>query len=129
MESWAFYNYSYTQGQAFNVTPSAIGQFHMNWGFIGVLYIGIILGYLTVLADRILLAIDVNRQRAMAVTIGMFYAFIISSFRFYSPVYFAYFLFAFVAMIPLTRDIRKAKVLPARVAASLRHPRLPPVSR
>jgi len=103
MESWAFYNESYVEGAAFNVTPSVIGQFHLNWGFPGVIFIGAWLGFLTFLADRVLLLLNSDRQRAMFVAAGMFYAFIISSFRFYSPIYFSYFLFGFIAMLLLTR--------------------------
>ena len=103
MESWLFYNESYVQGATFNVTPSVIGQYHLNWGFPGVMFIGAWLGFLTFLADRVLLLLDSDRQRAMFVVLGMFYAFIISSFRFYSPVYFSYFLFGVLAMFLLTR--------------------------
>lgn len=103
MESWAFYNDSYVEDGAFNVTPSVIGQFHLNWGLPGVMFIGIWLGFLTLLADRVLLLLNSERQRAMFVVVGMFYAFIISSFRFYSPIYFSYFLFGIVAMFLLTR--------------------------
>ncbi len=103
MESWAYYNDSYTQGAAFNVTPSVIGQFHLNWGWPGVIFIGAWLGFLSFVADRVLMSLNPNRQRAMFVVVGMLYAFIISSFRFYSPVYFSYFLFGLLAMFLLTR--------------------------
>lgn len=103
MESWAYYNDSYVQGANFNVTPSIIGQFHLNWGLPGVIFIGAWLGFLTMLADRLLLLLDSNRQRAMFVVVGMFYAFIVSSFRFYSPIYFSYFAFGLLAMLLLTR--------------------------
>lgn len=102
MQAWEFYNGEYTQGQSYNVTPSIIGQYHMNFGIAGVIFIGVWLGFLTGLADRALLVIELERQLAMAIAIGMFYAFIISSFRFYSPIYFAYFLFAMIGMMVLT---------------------------
>jgi oligosaccharide repeat unit polymerase len=121
MESWAYYNESYVQGAAYNVTPSVIGQFHLNWGLPGVIFIGAWLGFLTCLADRVLLRLDADRQRAMFVVAGMFYAFIISSFRFYSPIYFSYFLFGVLAMLLLTRrrglSSALAKLTP-RLAAS-----------
>lgn len=107
MKSWDFYNSAYTQGAAFNVTPSVIGQYYMDWGVPGIIWIGIWLGFLASLADTWTAIIDVNRQRAMVVVLGMFYAFIISSFRFYSPIYFAYLLFAFISMWFLTTGIRK----------------------
>ena len=112
MESWAFYNDSYVQGAAFNVTPSVIGQFHMSWALPGVIFIGAWLGFLAMLWDRLLVLLDSNRQRAMFVVVGMFYAFIISSFRFYSPIYFSYFLFGLVAMFLLTRRRRLRSSFP-----------------
>ena len=111
MESWTYYNNSYVQGANYNVTPSVIGQFHMDWGMPGVIYIGLWLGFLTMMADRLLVMLDSNRQRAMFVVAGMFYAFIISSFRFYSPIYFAYFVFGVIAMFLLTRRRRWWKQL------------------
>jgi len=104
MESWAYYNESYVQGANFNVTPSIIGQFHLNWGWPGVMFIGAWLGFLTLVVDRMLVMLDSDRQRAMFVVVGMFYAFIISSFRIYSPVYFSYFLFGLISMFLLTRQ-------------------------
>jgi hypothetical protein len=106
MESWAYYNESYVEGGAYNVTPSVIGQYHLNWGLPGVIFIGAWLGFLTFVADRVLLSLNPDRQRAMFVVVGMFYAFIISSFRFYSPIYFSYFLFGLLAMFLLTRRRR-----------------------
>jgi hypothetical protein len=103
MEAWSYYDDSYVQGAAYNVTPSVIGQFHMEWGLAGVIFIGAWLGFLSVMGDRLLLLLDANRQRAMFVVVGMFYAFIVSSFRFYSPVYFSYFLFGLIPMFLLTR--------------------------
>jgi len=120
MESWTYYNDSYTQGATFNVTPSVIGQFHLNWGLPGVIFIGVWLGFLTLTADRLLLMLDSSRQRAMFVVVGMFYAFIISSFRFYSPIYFSYFCFGLLAMFLLTR--RRAL---ATVTAPFRAQQLP----
>ena len=103
METWTYYNDRYVEGAAFNVTPSVIGQFHMSWGLGGVAFISLWLGLLTLFADRLLLLVNSDRQRAMFVVVGMFYAFIISSFRFYSPIYFSYFLFGVIAMLLLTR--------------------------
>jgi oligosaccharide repeat unit polymerase len=112
MESWTYYNDSYVQGANYNVTPSVIGQFHMDWGLPGVVFIGFWLGFLTMVADRLLVMLDSNRQRAMFVVAGMFYAFIISSFRFYSPIYFAYFVFGVIAMFLLTRRRRLFEPFP-----------------
>jgi hypothetical protein len=115
MESWTFYNESYVQGANYNVTPSVIGQFHLNWGLPGVIFIGAWLGFLTCLADRVLLSLNSDRQRAMFVVAGMFYAFIISSFRFYSPIYFSFFLFGLLAMFLLTRRREMSSPLAGRV--------------
>ena len=84
----------------------------MSWGLPGVIFIGAWLGFLAMLADRLLMLLDSNRQRAMFVVVGMFYAFIISSFRFYSPIYFSYFLFGLVAMFLLTRRRRLQSSFP-----------------
>jgi hypothetical protein len=111
MESWAYYNESYARGAAYNVTPSVIGQFHLNWGFPGVVFIGAWLGFLSFVADRVLMSLNPDRQRAMFVVVGMFYAFIISSFRFYSPIYFSYFVFGVLAMLLLTRRRRFSNTL------------------
>jgi oligosaccharide repeat unit polymerase len=117
MESWFFYNDVYTQGStSFNVTPSVIGQFHINFGAAGVIYIGILMGFLMVSADRLLARMNVARQRVLAVAIGSFYAFLVTSFRFYSPIYFTYFAFAFLAMLALSRSRR-----------SIPHPRFAPL--
>ena len=107
MESWTFYNDQYTQGDVrYNVTPSIIGQFYLNWGIIGVLYAGMFLGFLMVSADRVLLRIDPTKQTAMAVATGSFIAFVVVSYRFYSPVYFTYFAFAWIGMLLITRRRR-----------------------
>jgi hypothetical protein len=122
MESWTFYNESYVQGATFNVTPSVIGQFHLNWGFPGVVFIGAWLGFLTCLADRVFLLLNSDKQRALFVVNGMFYAFIVSSFRFYSPIYFSYFLFGLMAMFLITRRHGFSKPvaeLTPRLASSL----------
>lgn len=114
MQAWTYYNDRYVEGAAFNVTPSVIGQFHMSWGLAGVIFIGAWLGLLALFADRLLLLVNSDRQRAMFVVVGMFYAFIISSFRFYSPIYFSYFLFGVMAMFLLTRRPQEHNALVLR---------------
>lgn len=116
MRSWRAYNEAYPKIGAFNVTPSVIGQFHINWGWPGVVFIGLWLGFLTNVADRLLKVLNHERQRVMAVTIGFFFAFIINSFRFYSPVWFTYFMIATLGMLFLTRvrpEAAKGVVEPA----------------
>jgi oligosaccharide repeat unit polymerase len=127
MRSWSFYNNAYTGGSpTFNVTPSIIGQFHMNWGIWGVVFIGLWLGFLTYLADRLFASLDLNRQKAMGVTVGILYAFIVVSFRFYSPVYFTYVVAATIGMFVLTRAQRSTRVVQEKNAhAVVGHPRVP----
>ena len=110
MQSWLYYDRSFVGQQEFNVTPSIIGQYHMNWGTAGVLFAGLWLGLLGALSDRVFLGLDPRRGKAMGVTLGMFYAFLISSFRFYSPVYFYYFVFGTIGMLAMTRGYRPQEV-------------------
>lgn len=118
MKSWTFYNEAYTAGdKRFNVTPSVIGQFYINWGIFGVVYIGVFLGFLMVCADRVMLRIDPVRQRAMAVAVGSFIAFLVVSYRFYSPIYFTYFAFAWIGMLFITRRKRARRELKASPTA------------
>lgn len=110
MESWLYYNDEYTQGSTtYNVTPSIIGQFHINFGILGVVYAGAFLGFLSSLADRAMLRVDPLDQRAMAIAIGFFYAFIFSSFRFYSPFYFTYFAYAWIGMLLVTFKVPRTQ--------------------
>lgn len=125
MSSWAYYNEAYTRGGSFNVTPSVIGQFHINWGILGVVFIGLWIGFLTCVADRALLTIDVDRQQAAAAMIGMLYAFIVSSFRFYSPVYFTYVVFAFLCMLAISRRERPQRAVGVDARIPLRQLGLP----
>jgi hypothetical protein len=125
MRSWDYYNQAYTNGGAFNVTPSVIGQFHINWGMLGVVFIGLWLGFLACVADRALLTIDMDRQQATAATIGMLYAFIVSSFRFYSPVYFTYVVFALLSMLVISRRNPLQRTTRVDAQVPLRQPSLP----
>ena len=102
MAAWAFYDDAYTRGAQFNVTPSVIGQFYMNWGFLGVACIGIWLGVLARFADLIISLLDVTSQCSLMVVAGMLHAFVISSFRYYHPLYFTYFAFSVVLTIMIT---------------------------
>jgi oligosaccharide repeat unit polymerase len=103
-DSWSFYNQSYTVGRGFNVTPSAIGQFHLNYGVAGVVLIGIWLGLMTNTIDRLLLSLNSRTQLAMATLLGMLYAFVTSSFRYYHPLYLAYPVFGLIGMYLVTRS-------------------------
>lgn len=102
MKSWQVFDADYTRGQHFNVTPSIIGQFYLNWGIFGVVQAGLMMGFFAYIADRLLMQIDTKRQLAPSVMIGMFYAFIVSIFRFYAPMYFGYVVFGVVGAVFLT---------------------------
>jgi hypothetical protein len=119
MVSWEYYNAAWTQGAAFNVTPSVIGQYHLNFGFAGIVYIGLLLGLLTSVIDRLVLAARPGRQIVLITFCGLAYAFIAFSFRYYAPLYFAYSAFGFFGMVCLTRRIsgRRESCAPARVFA------------
>ncbi|MBM3942630.1 MAG: hypothetical protein FJ316_06860 [SAR202 cluster bacterium] len=128
MRSWTEYNDSYTGGSSeFNVTPSVIGQFHINWGVLGVVFIGAWLGFLTCLADRLMLGLDLDRQQALAVVVGMLYAFILSSFRFYSPIYVTYVVFGLVGMWLITRGTPAAQKRSRRAQLHIGNTGLPRV--
>jgi oligosaccharide repeat unit polymerase len=101
-KAWQFYDDSYAAGQAFNVTPSIIGQYFMNFGVPGILYAGLMLGWLVYLADSVMVQLDANTHKAMIVLVGMFYAFLISSFRYVHPMYFAHFEFGALAMLAIS---------------------------
>lgn len=103
MKSWEVFDADYTRGGHFNVTPSIVGQFYLNWGIFGVIRAGLMMGFFAYIADHLLMRIDTKRQLATSVMVGMFYAFIISIFRFYAPMYFGYFVFGIVGALLLTR--------------------------
>jgi hypothetical protein len=126
MAAWAFYDDAYTRGGTFNVTPSVVGQFYMNWNFVGVAYIGLWLGILARFADLLISAIDVNRQRSVVVMAGMLHAFVICSFRYYHPLYFTYFAFSVVLAVMTTRRSDKSSI--GRYHSSLNASAIPLVS-
>jgi len=102
--AWTYYNSTWVENRKTNVTPSIIGQFYINWGTPGVVLIGFWLGWLTAMCDRVAARIDPARQRLALVTLGMFYAFVFCSFRYYSPFYLQYWLFGALVMLALTRQ-------------------------
>ena len=103
---WTYFNAQFTQGGQYNVTPSLVGQAHLNWGFLGVLATGLWLGWLTRVADTWLLSASVERQRFWLVWVGSCYGFLVSSHRIYYPLYFVYVVIGFMAMWLVTRRAR-----------------------
>ena len=110
-QSWLDYNSAWTQGHAFNVTPSITGQYYLNWGFFGVLYIGFFIGWLARFCEVWFARLDIQRQLMSATVAALLLSFLFLSFRFFYPLYFAYPLFGFLAYRLLSRRMpRKYRV-------------------
>lgn len=99
MESWTYYNDAYVQGQVFNVTPSIIGQYWINWGVWGIIAIALWIGLLSSLLDRAVAVVDARRQVALLTVLGIFATFLFASFRFYSPIYMTMLPFGILAAV------------------------------
>lgn len=102
-QSWLDYNSAWTQGHTFNVTPSITGQYYLNWGFAGVLYIGFFIGWLARFCETWFARLDIQRQLMSATVAALLLGFLFLSFRFFYPLYFAYPLFGFLAYRLLSR--------------------------
>ncbi len=89
--------------QDMNVTPSIIGQYHMNWGVFGVAWIGFFMGWMFRCVDAILISLPFAGHNHSWVLMGMFVAFLIASFRHFSPMYFMFLLFGLIIFIVCTR--------------------------
>ena len=101
--AWETYNEAWTQGRAFNVTPSVTGQYYMNWGYFGVAYIGLFMGWLARFCEVWFTRLSVERQLLSATVAGLLLAFVFFSFRFFHPLYFAYPLFGYITYRLVTR--------------------------
>lgn len=86
-KSWEEYNETVTGGATFNVTPSIVGQYYLNWGFLGVAYIGAFFGVLGRTLDETLRCLDRRRQLLGIAVVGMWVVFLFLSFRFLHPLY------------------------------------------
>ena len=87
-ESWLAYNDVVTgASETFNVTPSVIGQYYMNWGFLGVAYIGLFFGAVARLLDGYFAVMRFETQFFALVVCGMWVVFLFLSFRFFYPLY------------------------------------------
>lgn len=102
INSWEFFNYIWTQGRAFNVTPSIIGQYYYNWGMVGVIFIGLFMGWLWKIGIHWLNACQLPDGLLAAQTAALFLAFLFLSCRFLSPLYFTFPFFAYLGYIILT---------------------------
>ena len=101
-KSWTYYNGTVTAGNAFNVTPSITGQYYMNWGFAGVLWIGLFMGWVARVSEDWLYSLRIEDQMASATVGGLLLAFVFLSFRFFYPLYFAYPLFGYILYLALS---------------------------
>lgn len=106
-KSWLAYNFAWTQGHGFNVTPSITGQYYYNWGLAGVLYIGFFMGWLARFCEAWFARLDMQRQLMSATVAGLLLGFVFLSFRLFYPLYFAYPLFGFLAYWMLSRRPEK----------------------
>jgi oligosaccharide repeat unit polymerase len=114
LHSWEVFQGEFTQGTpGYNVTPSVVGQFHMNWGFLGVLWIGLWFGLLAGTTDRILARLTVGSHAVAITAIGIFYGFLVTALRFYSPTFFLYVPISWIAVLLLTRPAREAETADA----------------
>jgi oligosaccharide repeat unit polymerase len=109
-QSWKDFNFAWTQGGGFNVTPSITGQYYLNWGYAGVIYIGLIIGWLARLCEAWFARIDVQRQLMSATVAGLLLGFVFLSFRIFYPLYFGYPLFGFLAYQFLSRPMSRKRL-------------------
>jgi hypothetical protein len=86
--SWKFYNDTVTQGRrTFNVTPSIVGQYYLNWGVWGMVLGGFVLAWLARIGDYWWYGLDLRRQLMSASVCGLWFAFVFFSFRYLWPLY------------------------------------------
>jgi hypothetical protein len=104
---WQIFNAEWTQGRNLNVTPSITGQYYMNWGYFGVAYIGLYMGWLARLCEEWFLRLQMGRQLLSATAAGLLMAFVFFSFRIYHPMYFAYPLFGYLVYHLVTKRAPK----------------------
>ena len=102
-ESWSYYNEAVTGATAsFNVTPSVTGEYYLNWGLWGIIYIGFFFGWMGRCADEWLQNVSLSEGLCSAVFAGFFFGFLFVSFRILSPIYIAYVVGAAIVLSLLT---------------------------
>ena len=109
-KSWQYYNRVVTQGLPFNVTPSVIGQYYMNWGVFGVVFAGALFGWFARIGEVWFALLNIRRQLYSATVCGFWLAFLFLSFRILYPLYFAFPFFGFIAYWLLTNSSGKSRV-------------------
>lgn len=90
-ESWTFYNEAVTGGSgSFNVTPSVTGEYYLNWGIWGVVFAGLLFGWLAKCCDEWFQRVSLSTEFCSAVFCGFLFSFLFVSFRILSPIYIAF---------------------------------------
>jgi len=110
-ESWLEFNRAYLPAEALttsNLTPSILGQYHMNWGVLGVVFVSLGVGVSARLLDNSVQAIRPRQQLALVVVLGMLYGVFVASFRYLHPLYFVYPQAAALIFFALTSPHRKS---------------------
>jgi oligosaccharide repeat unit polymerase len=75
----------------YNVPPSIVGQYYINWSYAGVLVIGCWMGLLTKVLDLHTLEARKGRSLSMLVLCGSGYILLVNLLRIYHPFYSVYF--------------------------------------
>jgi oligosaccharide repeat unit polymerase len=104
-QSWIELNALITNNQ-WNITPSILGQYYMNWGISGIICIGLFFGLLSNLINLLLLnALKLKNYYFLVFLCSIFY-FIIISFRYLSPIYLMYSFILFFLYLFLTKKYK-----------------------
>lgn len=105
--AWQYFDERLTAGSTtWNVTPTAIGQFYMGFGLMGVCAIGCCLGMLCRVADDAVAVLTLAAHQAAIVFAATTYVFVVNSFRYVAPFYAVYSVAGLLGMIILTRQRR-----------------------
>lgn len=90
-----------------NITPSVIGQYHMNWGVLGVMWIGVVIGFACRWLDRAFAGLSFRGSAESWAWIGMVGAFLVASFRHFSPLYAMFPLLALPFFLATTKRVAR----------------------
>jgi FtsH-binding integral membrane protein len=92
-----------------NITPSIIGQYHMNFGVLGVIWIGFFMGIMFKMVDFQFQAMTIFRQNNAWALLGLVLAFFIASFRHFSPLYFIFVALGYILFMLGTKPNNQKK--------------------
>lgn len=108
--SWETFNRVVTGGVGtYNVTPSVTGQYYYNFGIPGVIFIGMLMGWLTRVAVAWVSVIDLRHQVLSGTVGALLLGFVFFGFRFFYPLYVIYPVFGFIAYWVFTRGRQGVK--------------------